>query len=374
MVQQEDNPPDEAAFARVNQYWGSLILNTPSIDSPNVRSSNYSVVDLSIDVQSDSELILTPPKAHALVKEICKDIYTNSNGSTNGGQRGRTRNKPSSLEEEEQDDHTGGDFSLNDCYTTGRNIVHCKEGGYTIKNQDFNRRHFTTRRRLHCHYGKSTCGRGVLTSQHDPGDEESLVRNRSSDETRRFAADKNDEKHKGGTLQRMDNQDTKATGRLSETEIKGGGHKERFSDWVQQKECIIKLLNLSLHLLESSRYEFVPFDSSSIVNLIEKDSKVESERIEEKHSRELLKIKEEHKKDIIDLQDRMLKWMCSRIDLVHQQENTILQLDRELESMRSMCFQLKEKSSRLTDKGTQWALPTNSSAGCANSPEGINKM
>lgn len=350
-MEHEETSP-EAVYSQGNHSCGSLKLKFALTDSPeSSSSSNHSLLDLSIDVHSDSELILTPPKANELIEEICEDRVCTRTKKTLGQQsvQGKPAVSPPVAKEQR-------DFFDSCC--KGTNHVYPKQGQGYDHVQEFTCTSARKHNRRHC------------TAKPD----ELLVYNMRSVTTRRGFGTHEDECHRKVMESEsesecmrlppmMEQQDTRTTDSLCE-DVKMDRIGLRFSeDSIQQKECVIKLLRLSLHLLESSQSDYFPFDS--LVSLLENDSKVASEKMEKKHHRELLKVKEEHKKDIIDLQDRMLKWMCSRIDLVHQQENTILQLDRELESMRSICFKLKKRSSQLANKGTQSVAPIDSS-GCGS--------
>jgi len=77
------------------------------------------------------------------------------------------------------------------------------------------------------------------------------------------------------------------------------------------------------------------------------------DRMKDAHDKEVLRLKEEHKQDIIDL-------LCSRVDVVRQQGNTILQLKYELDSIRREYDELKDSSVKAFDKATQ-AVATNCS-------------
>jgi hypothetical protein len=349
-MEHEETSP-EAVYSEGNHSCGSLKLKFALTDSPEISSSsNHSSLDLSIDVHSDSELILTPPKADELIEEIFEDRRCTRTTKTLGQRsvRGKPAVSPPVAKEQR-------DFFDSCC--DGTNHVYPKQSQGYDHVQEFT----STSARKH--------NRRNDTAKSD----ELLVYNMSSVTTRRGFCKHKDEHHTKVTEDEesecirlppmMEQQDTRRTDGVCE-DAKMDRIGLRFpGDSIQQKECVIKLLRLSLHLLESSQSDYFPF--GSLVSLMEKDSKVASEKMEKKHHRELLKVKEEHKKDIIDLQDRMLKWMCSRIDVVHQQENTIHQLDRELESMRSICFKLKKGSSQMANKGTQSVAPIDSS-GCAS--------
>jgi hypothetical protein len=78
-----------------------------------------------------------------------------------------------------------------------------------------------------------------------------------------------------------------------------------------------------------------------------------TDRMKDAHDKEVLRLKEEHKQDIIDL-------LCSRVDVVRQQGNTILQLKYELDSIRREYVELKDSSMKVFDEATQ-AVATNCS-------------
>ena len=77
---------------------------------------------------------------------------------------------------------------------------------------------------------------------------------------------------------------------------------------------------------------------------LERDKQEEVRHVQDIHNEELLRIKEEHKNDLIDLQDRMLQWMSSKVNLVNQQTDTICCLRTELEDIRCQYKELKETS------------------------------
>ncbi len=84
----------------------------------------------------------------------------------------------------------------------------------------------------------------------------------------------------------------------------------------------------------------------------------EVKRLKDSQNEEILRLKEEHKTDLIDLQDRMLQWMSSKINLVNQQSETICYLKKELNDLRSVYDELKEMSVEAFDKATQ-SIATN---------------
>jgi len=112
----------------------------------------------------------------------------------------------------------------------------------------------------------------------------------------------------------------------------------------------MKALQLSAELLGFSSS---PPERNDLKEAFEREKKDEIDRIKDLHDKELLRIKEEHKEDIIDLQDRVLLWMHSRVDLVQQQKHTILALKAELDSIRCEYNELKETSVETFDQASQ---------------------
>lgn len=279
--------------------WSPLVLRTHLDEEMN----NTSKLDLSIDINSDSELILTPPKAHKLVKEICDEAID-------------------IIEQDFSSSSSSSLFSLGrevrgeDMYLTGTET--CQ---YIRKKNKFD-------------------GITFRQSKSDKKLEEDAIHLSESpviseiEDTERLSTFKSNNNLRTVNTQCHDVSDF--------YRIKGIKH-----------EYVAKLLKLSYVLLTERTGYGGHFSVPSLDHLLEKEGQDELQKLKEDHCIELLKIKEEHKKDIIDLQDRMLKWMCSRVDLVRQQESTILQLNGELESIRSCYSKLKKKSNDVSDKGIQ---------------------
>ena len=127
-------------------------------------------------------------------------------------------------------------------------------------------------------------------------------------------------------------------------------HENRNTKDKDQEE-LVKALILSAQLLGLNAEGH--FDPSNLKEQLEREKNEEIDSLRGMHEKEILNTKEEYKEDVIDLQDRMLQWMNSRVDLVRQQERTILGLKYELDCIRSEYKDLKETSIQAFDKGTQ---------------------
>ena len=371
-------------------------LNTSLLKDPprTTKSTDDSeALDLSIDIFSDSELILTPPKANKLVDEIYEAIYSAASKDEGKEENSgiRTKHKSttsiyssssssscslvsSSEKQLSLNEHNKESLGNRDDVEVSRKRA--RTNNLSLINSTSN--NFSA---LH-HGGLDNlyAGNNNNGGKHCHSQEEDIFKTNermlfSKQNIEMMSLRKKTFQSNIENTRTQEEEDEADTTTKSQREEDGTRYNPL--DGVKHKrDCIINYLKLSLHLLGSSEEDSSVSCSSAsrlAVALIENGgTNLDSNNIKEKHYRELIKMKEEHKKDIIDLQDRMLKWMCSRVDLVRQQESTIHQLGRELERMTLINLRLKERSPQVCDKGIQ---VTNNGwcNGCDNHPHDTSR-
>ena len=264
--------------------------------------------DLSIDVDSDAELLLTPPKAQMLVDEICDMMDSDERPPPQISYRSlMSFDKQSFDEYSHQPPH-------NQAHNDSNNKVDCDQP----RPQQYK----------YCHY-KNDEESGNIT------DDDADKRTHSTRECE-------------PSLERLERKMAILENDLR-SERRSNGNK-MLNESREQME-LWNAIRLSAQLLGFNAEGQV--DPDNFKQKLIRDSKNEVEHLKNVHQKELIKMREDYKHDVVDLQERLLKWVMSQRDLAQNQEYTIMRLKNELKSIRLEWKELKETSIKAFEKGTE---------------------
>ena len=256
-------------------------------------------LDLSIDVGSNSELLLTPPKANQLLEDMFDndDLRDSTSVSSHCGSL-------ASVETESLREKTRSRTTYKDTRSTGSDYHRLDIDRYLF---------------------------------------EGCIGTRKDHDKKECKTESDDNEKSMCTLGKLSNRIEKL-----EEEIKAKDPKMKERQERSEPEEDAQAMHRFKQLL--SRFSN---PEEEIDDIFAREQKEQIERMADTHEKALFRLKEEHKQDIIDL-------LCSRIDLVRHQGNTILQLKYELDSIRREYIVFKETSAEALDKATQ-AVVTNCS-------------
>ena len=255
-------------------------------------------LDLSIDVGSDSELLLTPPKA----SQLMEDIFDNED----------SRNSP------------------------------LRDGSLA----SFETESFRTRTRSHEVSKDKRSDESVYPLETDRYLYQECVGTRNYRDLKEGETQDKDNITVECALKKLSNR----VDQLEETKAKDAEMKE-LDEEIQER----RYPREDVQAMQRFRKLLSLFGDSDeeIQDILAREQKEQMERMTDAHEKALFSLKEEHKQDIIEL-------LCSRVDLVRQQGNTIVQLKFELDCIRREYIALKKTSVEALDKATQ-AVATNCS-------------
>lgn len=280
-------------------------------------------VDLSINIDSDTEILLSPPKANILVQGI-RDIIENNEMSTD------LRQSPSGSSYGTLMSFGTGTFSENPQPFRKKSKISLESDEQKLK-MDIDQ---YIRERY------PSCASAVeeIHLNDDNGNAKNISISIHDEEAR--AA--NSLQHMERKMERLEN-DFRRDVQID--------HRNKSTEEKKDDGDLVKALLLAAQLLGLNADGH--FDPHHLREQMEREKREEIDNLRSRHEKDILKMKEDYKQDVIDLQDRMLQWMGSRVDLVRQQERTIFKMKHELDIIRDEYNELKETSKEAFDKGTQ---------------------
>lgn len=97
---------------------------------------------------------------------------------------------------------------------------------------------------------------------------------------------------------------------------------------------------LNIHSNNEDLDETTPIDKSIFADANENDDDF-VKTLKESHQNEILKLKEIHRCDFLDLQDKTLKWVMSKSDMMQEHSRLLAAMREELSTLKYNYIDLK---------------------------------